>query len=71
MERAFKEASWLPEVGQNALAKWGIEELKAEGRWKKAFTRSEDILDRLADEALSAHKNGKTKLLSIEALWPP
>ena len=68
MERAFKEAFRLPEVGQSALAKRGIEELEAEGRWKRAFTRSEDIIDRLADEALSAHENGKTKPPSIEAL---
>jgi len=28
--RAFKEASKLPEIEQNALAKWVIEELKSE-----------------------------------------
>lgn len=68
LERAFKEASRLPEVEQNALAKWVLEELEAEGRWEKAFAGSEDILDRLAGEALAAHKNGKTKPLDIEAL---
>jgi len=35
LERAFKEASKLSEVEQNALAKWVIEELKSEDRWKK------------------------------------
>jgi len=68
LERAFKEASRLPEVEQNALAKWVLEELEAEGRWEKAFAGSEDILDGLADEALAAHKNGKTKPQDIEAL---
>ena len=68
LERAFKEASRLPEVEQNALAKWVLEELEAEGRWEKVFAGSEDILGRLADEALAAHKNGKTKPLSVEAL---
>ncbi|MCL6087706.1 MAG: hypothetical protein M1475_04785 [Actinobacteria bacterium] len=68
LERAFKEASRLPEVEQNALAKWVLEELEAEGRWEKAFAGSEDILDRLADEALAAHKNGKTKPLDIDTL---
>jgi hypothetical protein len=68
LERAFKEASRLPEVEQNALAKWVIEELEAEGKWEKAFAGSEDILDRLADEALAAHKQGRTKALSIEKL---
>jgi hypothetical protein len=68
LERAFREASKLPEVEQNALAKWVIEELKSEDRWEKAFAGSEDILDRLANEALAAHKDGKTKPMDIEKL---
>jgi hypothetical protein len=68
LERAFKEASKLPEVEQNALAKWVMEELEAEGKWEKAFAGSEDILDKLADEALAAHKQGKSKPLNIKAL---
>jgi len=59
LERAFKEASKLPETEQNALAKWVIEGLKSEDRWKKVFEGSEDVLDRLADEALAEHEDGK------------
>lgn len=55
LERAFKEASKLPDVEQNALAKWVIEELKAENKWETSFAASEDILDKLADEALDEH----------------
>jgi hypothetical protein len=68
LERAFNKASKLPEIEQNAFAKWVIEELEAERKWEKAFAGSEDILDRLADEALAAHKQGKTKPLSIAKL---
>ncbi len=68
LEKAFKEASRLPEVEQNALAKWVMEELEAEGKWEKAFAASEDILDRLADEAILAHKQGKTKPLNLKDL---
>ncbi len=68
LERAFKEASKLPEVEQNALAKWIMEELEAEGKWAKAFAASEDILDKLADEALAELKQGRTKPLSIKDL---
>ncbi|MGM0368753.1 MAG: hypothetical protein ACQEP2_09365 [Actinomycetota bacterium] len=68
LEKAFKEASKLPEVEQNALAKWVIEELKSEDRWKKTFAESEDILDKLADEALEAYKDGKTKPMDIKEL---
>jgi len=68
LEKAFKEASRLLEVEQNALTKWVLEELEAEGKWEEIFAGSEDILDRLADEALAAHKNGETKPLDIETL---
>jgi hypothetical protein len=68
LEKAFKETSKLPEIQQNVLAKWVMEELEAEGRWEKAFAASEDVLDKLADEALAAHEQGKTKPLSIKAL---
>ena len=59
LERAFKEASKLPETEQNALAKWVIEELKSENRWEKVYENSEDVLDRLADEALTEFRDVK------------
>ena len=68
LEKAFKEASKLPVVEQNALAKWMLEELEAEKEWEQIFAESEDILDQLADEALEAHKKGKTKPLDINRL---
>jgi hypothetical protein len=68
LKKAFKEASKLPEVEQNALAKWVMEEMESEGRWEKAFAASEDVLDKLADEALGAHKQGKTKQLNVKNL---
>jgi len=68
LEKAFKEASRLPGVDQNALAKWVLEELKAEKKWEQMFAKSEDVLDKLADEALAAHKKGKTKPLDIDRL---
>ena len=68
LEKAFKEASKLPVVEQNALAKWVLEELKAEKKWKQICSESEDVLDRLADEALEAHKKGKKKPLDIASL---
>lgn len=68
LEKAFKEASKLPDVEQNVLAKWVMDELEAERKWDKTFAESEDILDRLADEALEAKKQGKTKPLDINSL---
>lgn len=68
LKKAFREAAKLPEVEQNALAKWVMEELESEGRWEKAFAASEDVLEKLADDALAAHSQKKTKPLDIKAL---
>jgi hypothetical protein len=68
LQQAFQEASKLTEAEQNALAKWVLEELESEKAWDKAFTGSEDILDKLADEAFQEDKKGKTKPLSLKDL---
>jgi len=68
LKKAFQEASKLPVVDQNALAKWLIQELESEKKWEKMFAESEDVLDRLADEAIKAHKRGKTKPLDTDRL---
>jgi hypothetical protein len=68
LEKAFKEASRLPEIQQNTLAKWLLEELEADKKWEKMFAGSEDILDSLANEALEAHRQGKTKPLDTKTL---
>lgn len=68
LERAFQKASKLPDIEQNALAKWLLEELEEEKKWEMSFSESEDILDQLADEALIADKHGKTEPLDIDKL---
>lgn len=68
LEEAFKKAAELPDVEQNALAKWLLEESEAERQWEKRFAESEDVLDRLADEALEAHRTGKAQPTEIDCL---
>lgn len=63
LKKAFEEASKLPELEQNVLAKQLLNELVAEKKWEKAFADSEDVLSRLADEAVEEHKQGRTKLI--------
>ena len=53
LEKAFEEASRLPKTEQNALARWVLDELRSERAWEKAFAESEDVLERLADEAIT------------------
>jgi len=68
LEKAFDEASRLPKIDQNALAKWVLDELHSEKIWEKSFAESEDILEKLADEAISEKRKGKTTPLDLNQL---
>ena len=68
LEKAFTEASRLPEIDQNALAKWVLNELQSEKIWEKSFAESEDVLERLADEAINEKRKGKTIPLDLDRL---
>jgi hypothetical protein len=68
LDKAFSQASLLPELQQNMLAKWIMEELLAEKKWDTLFAESEDFLADLADEALSEYEQDKTQLLNLDAL---
>jgi len=67
LEKAFVEVSKLPEIEQNKVAKWLLDELASEKRWEKAFAESEDVLSQLADEAIE-HRQGKTEPLDLDSL---
>jgi hypothetical protein len=68
LAKAFEQATQLPDVEQNALAKWLLDELQSEKRWSEAFAESEDVLERLADEALAEKRRGKTTPLDLDRL---
>ncbi len=68
LEKAFQEAAKLSEIEQNVLAQWVLEELESERKWEKSFTGSEDVLGKLADEALVEHEEGKTRPLDVDKL---
>jgi hypothetical protein len=68
LQEAFKRASELPETDQDTLARWLLEELESEREWDRAFAESPDVLDRLAREALEAHRQGKTKPMDFDRL---
>jgi len=60
LERAFSEASKLPEKEQNAVAALLLEELASEKRWDEAFASSEQQLSSMAREALREFEAGQT-----------
>ncbi len=67
LEKAFERASSLPVSEQEALARRVLAELEADTRWDDLFARpeSEDLLTRLADQALEAHRTGQTRPLDL------
>jgi hypothetical protein len=52
MEKALEEIRKLSEAEQDVLAAWILEEIESERQWTEAFDRSQDLLTRLAEEAL-------------------
>jgi hypothetical protein len=68
LQKAFEAASRLPHPEQDELAAAILEELEADERWEAAFARSQDALERLADEALEEHRAGRTESLDPDAL---
>ena len=52
IEKAFTEVSKLPQQEQDGFATWFLEELASEHRWQENFSKSQNILERLADEAI-------------------
>jgi hypothetical protein len=71
MTKALAEISKLPERDQDALASWILDELKSEERWAKLFEKSQDLLGKMADEALKEHRKGKTRLLDPDEIGDP
>lgn len=59
--QAIEMANKLPEKDREALGALLIQEIQSEKRWAKLFKSSQDQLAKLADEALSEHRAGKTK----------
>jgi hypothetical protein len=60
LEKAFEEASKLPEEDQDTLAEMLLNDLASEERWTEAFGKSQNESSLLAKEALTEFKQGKT-----------
>ena len=70
LQQAFAKAAKLPQTQQDTFARFLLAELDSERRWDELLNRpeSEDLLARLADEALAAHRVGRTQPLDPEVL---
>ena len=70
LEQAFARASELPQEEQDRFARFLLAQLESERQWTELFSRpeSEDLLEKLADEALAEHRAGRTRPLDVEEL---
>ena len=60
LRKAFELAHGLPKEEQDALGALIIDEMTSERRWREAFDKAGDELDRLAAEALAEYHAGRT-----------
>jgi hypothetical protein len=70
LQRAFTEASKLPEAEQNAFASLLLAELESEQRWSKSFAASQNQLAKMADEALAEFEAGETLPMDLDRDFP-
>jgi hypothetical protein len=68
LQQVFDEVSKLPEREQEFIAAVIREELDSERRWDELFAKSQDVLDRLADEAIAQYKAGLTEPINLDDL---
>ncbi len=68
LERAFTEASKLPEGAQDELATQLLSELADQAKWDATFAASADTLAKLANEALEEYLAGRTEELGFDQL---
>ncbi len=63
LKEVLAKLSKLSPERQDELAAWLLAEMEDEARWDKSFAESQDMLEKLADEALEEHKRGETRPL--------
>ena len=68
LQKAFDEASKLPDAEQDTLGRILLDELASERRWDELFAGSHDLLAELADKALAEHRAGRTEKLDSDKL---
>ncbi len=68
LERAIARLQTLPDSEQDAIASIILEELEDERHWDELFSRSSDVLSKLAATAMTEYRAGKTQELNPETL---
>lgn len=66
--KAFKEAEKLPVETQNQLAQEVLDAIRMEFAWDQTLENSQEVLEKMADQALSDFEQGKTKQMGFDEL---
>ena len=68
LEQALRAVAELPDAEQDALATAILAEVQGEHEWDRRFVASAGDLERLADDALAEHRQGRSQPLDPDAL---
>jgi hypothetical protein len=68
LQEAFTKASQLSPEEQEAFGAWMLHELDSEQRWDELFSRSPELLEKLAAEAIAEDDTGLTETLDPDNL---
>ena len=68
LEQAIAKIKTLPDNEQDTIATIILEELEEERKWERTFADSQDMLAKLAAEAMTEYQAGKTQELDPETL---
>ena len=60
LQEAIAETSKLPDAQQDAIAQLILNEIASEAKWDDSFSRSHDLLKKMATEALTEDEAGLT-----------
>ena len=68
LEKAFAKAARLPAQTQNQLASQLLADIADESKWDQTLAKSQNLLDKMAQKAVRAHKAGKTHPVGFDEL---
>jgi hypothetical protein len=68
LDEAYAAAKELPEEEQEAIGAWLLAEIEDNRRWDELLSQPSAIIERMADQALDAHRLGLTLPLDPERL---
>ena len=68
LDKAIAKVKTLSKEAQDAIATMILEELEDETKWDSSFANSQDILAKVATEALAEYHAGETEELNPDTL---